>query len=78
MKLVTWKTVLSRENRPDEFFFSFGKLSMDEFGKPFFLFSCSEKDAREAFGDEIDKLTGIAKVHPVTLTLSIGHKIDGQ
>ena len=76
-KLVAWKTVHSRENRPDEFFFSFAKESLDEFGKPFFIFNFREKEAREVFGDEIDKITGIAKVHLINLTLSMRVVEDG-
>lgn len=69
MKLLVWKTVQSREGRPDEFWYSFGKETVSK--RPFFLFSCSETEAREAFGDEIDKIVGLNVVHPITLILSI-------
>ena len=71
MKLVCWKTVQSREGKPDDFYISFGKLPATEFGKPLFLFACSEKDAREAFGEEIDKIKGLSVVHPIQFTLSM-------
>jgi len=70
MKFICWKTVQSREGRPDEFWYSFGKEPIIP-NKPFFLFKCSEKQAREAFGDEIDKITGICVVHPINLSLSM-------
>jgi len=68
MNLVAWKTVQSRENRPDEFFISFGGETLTT---PFFLFHCSEKEARETFGDAIDKITGLNTIHPIKLTLSM-------
>ena len=71
MKFVMWKTVHSREGRPDEFFFSIGKEPIEKKRPPFFLFNLREKEAREVFGDEIDKITGINVVHPINLTLSM-------
>lgn len=70
MRLVAWKTVRSREGRPDEFHFSFGKESEIEL-RVFFLFSLDEKEARKLLGDGIDKITGICVVHPVTFTLTV-------
>ena len=78
MKFVAWKTVQSREGRPDEFLFSFGKEPVDKILPTFFyLFNLPEKEAREAFGDEIDNITGICVVHPINLTLSMRVKEDG-
>ena len=71
MKMVAWKTVQSREERPDEFFISFGKEIAGSSLHPFFLFSCPEAVAREAFGEEIDKINGIGKVHKITFTMSM-------
>ena len=71
MKFVAWKTVQSREGRSDEFLFSFGKKPINEKYPPSFLFYLHEKQAREVFGDEIDKITGINVVHPINLTLSM-------
>lgn len=71
MRLVAWKTVRSRDGYPDEFWFSFGKESITKNHKPFYLFSCSEAEARKAFGDEVDKITGICIVHPINLVLSL-------
>ena len=77
MKFVAWKTVQSREGRPDEFWFSFGKESIKKGYSPFYLFNLPEKEAREVFGDEIDKITGINVVHPINLTLSMRVVKDG-
>lgn len=77
MKFVCWKTVQSREGRPDEFFFSIGKESIEKLRPPFFLFNLHEKEAREVFGDVIDKITGISVIHPINLTLSMRVEEDG-
>ena len=71
MKMTAWKTVQSREGRPDEFFISFGKQGHLPRNSPFFLFSCPEAVAREAFGEEIDKINGIGKEHKITFTMSM-------
>jgi hypothetical protein len=71
MKLVAWKTVRSREGRPDEFYISFGKKPIDKNHPPSFLFNCREEDAKKAFGEEISKITGLCVIHPINLALSM-------
>jgi hypothetical protein len=66
MKLFGWKTVQSREGRPDEFY-----ISVRYKGKSPFIFNLSIEEAESLLGDEVKKITGICVTHPIKLTLFI-------